>query len=346
MTESAQTVAPDTAAAPPAAASEPSIEELAAKLFKADDPPVEDAAAEATEAGDKPAEATPEAPAEKPQDERVAKRIAAAARIEARNAQERAELKAQRDAIEKANAELEAKLARYKILEEDPVKAFEELRIDPKTFLERLAGEQAPDNVMAKKLATLEAELKAEREARIREKETAQQRAAREAGEAAWREASQAFVQFVGESGEKYPHLTTEFTEAEAVEAAHRSLTEIVGHDPDGQPVIRAEAYRRQFGEYPDNDVIAEYLDEQAKARAQAREQSAWRKRGQSAANGSQPLQNGEPNAAAPQVNRGTSPRTLTSRAASEKATAPKQKTQEEIDAESIRILQGAIKTG
>jgi hypothetical protein len=336
-----QTTTTETTAAVP----EPSLEELAATLFKADEPVAEGTApAEPSEPSDKPAEVAPEPAAEKPQ-ERVAKRIAAAARIEARNAQERAELRAQREAIEKANAELEAKLARYKILEEDPVKAFEELRIDPKTFLERLAGEQAPDNVLAKKLATLEAELKAEREARIRETETVKQRAAREAAEATWREASQTFVQFVGESAEKYPHLTAEFTEAEAVAEAERSLMEIVELE-DGRRMPRTEAYFLQFGEYPDNDVIAEHLDKLAQARVQAREQSAWRKRGQSAPNGSEPLQNGEPNAAAPQVNRGTSPRTLTSRAASEKATAPKQKTQEEIDAESIRILQGAIKTG
>lgn len=337
-----------TAVAPAAAVVEPSLEEIAAKLF-ADDAPVSASAGESDESN--PAPPTAESPAEPaaetapdPKAESIAKRIAIAKRAEIRGAQERAELKAERETIEREKAQIAAERKRYELLAEDPVKAFEVLGIEPKTFLEKLAGEHAPENVQAKKLAALEAELTALREERTREHETAKQRELRLQSEHAWTEASAGFVKHVEAGAERFPHLVAEYSEHEAVAAAERALLEVVGYDDKNQPVTRAEAYRIQFGDYPDNDAIAEYLDQQAKARSEARQNSAWRARGQSANSASQAVSPGDPNPAAHPV-KGSSPRTLTSRAASEKAAAPKgQRTQEEIDAESIRILQSAFR--
>lgn len=298
---------------------------------------------------EKPAEAKPEAaeaPAEPEapkQDERVAARIAVAKRAELRAAQERAELKAQRDALAKERADIEAKAARFKLLEEDPVKAFEELKLDPKAFLERLANEQDPTSIVAKKMAALEAEVTSLREERRKEIETAKERETRQAQEAAWSEASQTFVQFVEQTADKYPHLVNEFTEGEAVAEAEKILTEVVGYSDDGSPVTAVEAYFNQFGQYPDNDVIAEELDKRAKARVEARQKSVWRKQA-TAAPASQAISPGDPNRAAQTVNKGSSPRTLTPRAASEKASSSNGWSQEWADQESLRLLQGAIR--
>lgn len=319
-----------------------SFEEAAKSVFGDGATPPAETAPE-TPADDKTAET--EAPPPDPKAERIASRIAAAKRAELKAAQERHEIKAEKEALAREKAALEAQAARYKLLEEDPVRAFEELKLDPKTFLEKLAGEHKPENVQAKELAALKAEIAAMREERTKEIETAKQREARQQSEHAWTEASRGFVEFVQEESEKYPHLVSEFTEGEAVSAAERVLLEVVGHDPQGRPVTRADAYLHQFGEYPDNDVIAEHLDLLAKQRAEARQNSAWAKRGQAPISGSQPLSNGDPNPKSPPVNRGSSPRTLTSRAASEKATSlSKQWTQEAADEESLRILEAALR--
>jgi hypothetical protein len=323
--------------APPVGAN--SFEEAAKEVF-GDAAPAP--AAEAAPEEESTVETEPPPPPD-PKQESIARRIATAKRAEIRAAQERAELKAQRDAIEREKADLEAKAARYRTLEEDPVKAFEVLGLDPKTFLEKLAGEHNPANVQAKEIAALKAEIEALKTETTRERETAKQRELRLQSEQVWTEASQGFVKHIEATAEKYPHLVAEFTEGEAIAAAERALLEVVGTDDAGQPVTRAEAYRLQFGEYPDNDVIAEFLDTQAKARAEARQNSAWRK--QVPANGSQPLSSGDPNPKAPPVIKGSSPRTLTSRAASEKATSiSKQWTQEAADAESLRILEDALR--
>ncbi len=323
----------------PPVTGEVSMEE-AAKIVFGEDPAPEkpaDAPVPAT-APEKPVEE----PAPDPKAERVAARIAVAKRAELRAAQEREQIRRDREEVDRKAAELAAKEARFKLLEEDPVKAFEELKLDPKTFLERLAGEQDPTNVVAKEVAKLRADLKAEQEARLKAEQDATRRQASEQTEAAFREASAVFVQHVEAHADKYPHLVSEFTEAEAIEAAFRAVNEVVGYDSQNQPVTRGEAYRQEFGAYPDDDVIAEHLDAQAKARAEARQKSAWRKRGDSAATPSQGTPNGDPQAAQPV--KGSSPRTLTSRAASEKATAPKQWTQEQADEESLRILSGAFR--
>lgn len=338
MNEATQTSeAPPPAAPVEQATAEPSLDfaEAAKSVFGdgGEAPAAEPVAAEPA------VEPVAEAPQENP---RVAARIAAATRAEIRAAEARKELRAQEEAIAKARADLDEREKRYKLLEEDPVKAFDVLKLDPKTFLEKLAGEHKPENVQAKELAALKAELEAIKNERNTERETAKQRELRMQTEQVWTEASKGFVQHIEATADKYPNLVAEYTEAEAIGAAERALLEVVGQDDAGKPVTRADAYFQKFGEYPDNDVIAEFLDAQAKQRAEARQNSGWRK--QVSAPGSQPLLNGDSNPKAPPVNKGSSPRTLTSRAASEKASPPKGWSQEAADAESIRILQSAFK--
>jgi hypothetical protein len=323
----------------------------AAKLVFGEEPAPEAGSADvSTQPKDAPpseqAEAqTPAEPAaEAPVDDKVAKRIAVAKRAEMAAAEARREIRAKEEALAQEKAALEAEKARFRLLEEDPVKAFEVLKLDPKTFLEKLSGEYKPESVIERQLAAVRAELAALKETTQKEQETAKERAAREAVEQTTRAAASTFVQFVGESAEKFPHLVAEFTEDEAVNEAFRALHEVVGHDERGRPVTRNEAYFNQFGVYPDNDVIAEHLDTVAKQRSEARQNSAWAKRGQSPTAGSQPLSHGDPNPKAPPVIKGSSPRTLTSRAASEKASPPKQWSQEAADEESLRILQSAFR--
>ena len=326
----------------------PTFADVAAEVFGADAPAASSTTEPTTaptpsEEGSAVESVAAEPPAVDPKAERVAARIAAATRAELKARQARLELAERERTLAAREAELEAKAARYKLLEEDPVKAFEVLSIEPKTFLEKLAGEHAPENVQSKKLQALEAELAALKEERQRERETAEQRAKREQAEAVWREASAGFVEFVQTTAEKYPHLVAEYTEHEALAQAERVLSETVGYDAHGRAVSRAEQYRLQFGEYPDNDVIAEYLDGLAKQRAEARQNSAWRAK-VAATPASQATRTGDPNPAAHPVSKGSSPRTLTSRAASEKASASKQWTQEAADEESLRILKGAFR--
>ena len=328
--QSPETPAPAPVEAP--AAPEPTLEELAATIFKPEGDPEPEPVVEAE----------PEAPAapEDPKVDRVAARITAAKRAEQKAALERRELQTLREQQEKRQADLDAREKRIKLVEDDPVRFFEEFKSDPKAFLEKLSGEYKPENVVAKKADALEAKV-AELEKRLAEKDEAvRAREHRAQTDQAWKAASAAFIVHVGEQAEKYPHLTEEFTEEQATEMAFSVLTEVVTTE-DGKPVTRAEAYNREFGTYPDNDVVAEFLDTIAKQRVDARTKSAWRKRGESATPASQ-APNGDPKPVPP-VN-GTRPRTLTSREASQRAAAPKPWTQEAADEESLRILEQALK--
>lgn len=322
---------------------ERSLEEIAAEVFGAPAPEkTPDAPAKTEEQATTETAPVEEAKSD-PQAEKIAARIAAASRAERRAAEQRREIEERERRAAERERELDAKLARYKVIEEDPVRAFEELKLDPKTFLEKLAGEYKPENVIQKEVAALRADLEKEREERKRLEAEHEKRTKAAEVDAQWREASTAFVTHVTEQASKYPHLVEEYTEQQATDAAFAVLTEVVAHDRNGHPISRAEAYRAEFGDYPDNDVIAEYLDAQAKARIDARAKSAWRKRGESAPQASQATRNGDLKAEGQPV-KAPSPRTLTSRAASEKASAPKQWSQEWADEESLRILETALR--
>jgi hypothetical protein len=249
--------------------------------------------------------------------------------------------KAAQDARQK---ELDAREARIKLIEEDPVRFFEEYKADPKAFLEKLAGEHKPERVLEKQVASLSQKLdRIDQEKQQREAAAAAQ-AQRAQGERVWQEACGVFIAQVAENAAKYPHLVAEFTEAEAAHEAWKALYEVIGQDADGKPLARGEAYRRQFGDYPDNEVIAEFVDARAKARAEGRSKSGWsRRQSDDDSAPSEGKTSGDPKPAAQTV-RGSSPRTLTSRDSSKKATAPKAWTQEAADEESLRILEGAYR--
>lgn len=329
--------------ATPAAPAGPTLDEVVAEVFGPPDE-TEAAAPEKAEPAPEPAK---EPVADDQKNERVAARIIAAKRAEEKAARERVELKAQKDAQERRTAELDARERRIKLIEDDPIKFFEEFKADPKTFLEKLAGEHAPENVVAKKQAALESELEALKR-QIAERDTAQQRQAAQAqATVEWREASTAFIEHVGEHAEKYPHLIADLTEAEATQLAYSELAAVVGETSDGRPVTRAQAYYNEHGFYPDNDVIAEYLDGIAKARAEARTKSAWRQRGEAVIPASKAHGDSKP---VPPV-RGTSPRTLTSRDASQRTSVPSRRNgsvwthedQANADETALRLIEEAM---
>jgi|CXWL01.1.fsa_nt_gi exonuclease VII large subunit len=252
-----------------------------------------------------------------PQTERIAARVLAATKVERRAAKVREEQRARA-------ADLDAREARIKLIEEDPVRFFEESKVSPKAFLEKLAGEQSPESLTAKEIASIKRELEAERAARLEDRklrEDLERQTKWQSVEAQSKQAAQQFVEHIAEKADAYPHLTEEFTP-----------DEIVAH---GFAVAEkhGEAYRKQYGDYPSDDVIAEYLEEQAKARAEAR--AAWRQR---VGKGASPSQ-GTPAKQGLQQRAATTPRTLTNGGSTQRGAAPKPWSQADADAESLRIM-------
>lgn len=310
----------------------PTFADVAAEVFGSDAPAeVTETLAEAP-AGQKAEEV------KDPKAERVGSRIAAAKMAEKKTERERIELRTQKEAHDKRAADLDAREKRLRLIEDDPIKFFEEFKSDPKTFLDKLAGDYKPENVATKKLTAVEEEVQ-----RLKTELTQRDEAAKQAQtDSAWKEAGAAWLSHVGEQAEKYPHLTDEFTEQQALALAHSELTAPVGKDSTGALVSRSQAYFREHGVYPDFDVIAEHLDLLAKQRIEARTKSAWRKQGNGADPASKAALNGDPKSV-PSV-KGTSPRTLTSRDASQRSSAPKVWSQEAADEECIRILEQGMR--
>lgn len=305
-------------------------------------PPVDPANTNDREAANTNDEPAKETPAEEPKLDKVGQRLAAAKRAEQKAERERMELRQAREQHEKRQAELDAREKKLRLIEEDPVKFFEEFKADPKTFLDKLAGDYKPENVATKKLTAVEEELQRLKAEIAQRDEAARQSQSRAQANDAWKQASAAFIEHVGAQADRYPNLTNEMSEEQATELAYSVLTQVVGRDPDGTPVTRSEAYRREHGEYPDHDVVAEYLDSIAKQRVEARQKSAWRKQGESADLASKATPNGD-SKVVPTV-KGTSPRTLSSRDTNQRAAAPKPWSQEAADEESIRILEAALR--
>lgn len=313
-------------AATETAAPEPSIEEIAARVFGnsvSEGEPVESPAPEVA----------PE-PAKAPEAERVSARIIAAKRADMRAAQARAEIAAQRAELEKRRAEVEEQAKVVDALREaklSPSKALEILGMSPKEFLETLANEHEPEVVAKRAMSSaltetekLRVEL-AELKRAMAEREREQQNATVEAGAA---QAKEAFLEHVSSKAEAYPHTVEEFTPEEIVSLGWKLASE------------HARPYFERFGVYPDDEVIAEELERQAKQRAEQR--TAWRSR--IGGNANQPSKGTTGQQRATQSGTGPSPRTLTSRLASEKATAAPKWSQEQADEESLRILNAALK--
>lgn len=314
--------------------SSPSIEEVAAQVFGVDAPTevVEPEAAKAAPAVAEPPKVDPVA-------EKVAQRIEIAKKVELRAAAARAEVANAKAEVEAKRAELEADLKTFesfKAAKLSPSKALELLGMTPKEFLESLATENEPAAVAARAMQGTTSEV-----AKLQAKIDAMEKAAAEREQAAkvaaldtnYNQATQAFLAHVDTSTEKYPHLIAEYTPTELAHAARAAADQ------------HAAPYFEKFGTYPDDEVIAEYLEVQAKARAEALAER--RARIGKAPVPSKGVSSGDLQASQPDP--GLSPRTLSSRVASEKATAaPSGWSQEAADEESLRILNAALnrKTG
>ncbi|AKU97007.1 hypothetical protein AKJ09_03671 [Labilithrix luteola] len=286
-------------------------------------------------ATDSPA-ATPAAEPKDPAKERVAARILAARRADMRAAEQRKAIAEERAALEKQKVELKdiAALAEQaKGAKLSPSKLIELAGLDPKSFLESLATEHEPASVAARVAAATKSEtdlLREELAAMKREREQERAQSTRAQLDAQVVQAQQGFIQHIAASAEKYPHLIEEYTPAEIAAEGLRVAEE------------HAEAYKKKFGTYPDEDVIAEYLEDQAKARAADR--AAWH--GQIGKAAPKPRQGGltGEHQMAPSESQGRGPRTLTSDVTSTRVAPPKPWSQEFADEESIRILKAATR--
>jgi electron transport complex protein RnfC len=275
----------------------------------------------------------PAKPAEKAEDPRIASRLLAAKRAELRSAQERAELNSIRADIERQKAELAqyAKLAdQIKAAKGSPSKLMELAELEPKAFLESLANEHEPQAIAQRVRTEVQSEVEALRKQvaelqASREQEVAALKA--QQAEAQVESAQRVFLDHVATQADAYPNRVEEYTPSEI---AKEALAVARKHGQD---------YFTRFGEWPDDSVIAEYLEGQAKARAE--ERAAWRGRiGKPAPQPGKGDSSGETRSR-PTV-RADSPRTLTSRAASAKATPAREWSQEDADAEALRILESA----
>lgn len=278
---------------------------------------------------------TPDEPANdvaaKPKDERTAARIAAAMRAESRAAKQREEIASQRADIERQHAELKAATEAaeaFKAAKTSPSKALELLGVSPKQFLESLATENDPSSVAKRETSramteveTLRSEVEALRKEREAER---QQRAARE-HEAATLATQEAFVNFVAESYERYPHLCEELTPEE------------IGAEALRVAMRYASTYKAETGEDFTDDVLADYLESQAKERAERRAAFRARFRPAQAGDHGQKQETAQPD-------KSQNPRTLTSRIAAAKASPPRDMTPEEADRQSRAIFEAALR--
>jgi hypothetical protein len=307
-----------------------------------------DEAVETTETSAPIVEPKVEEPVKDERAERVAGRIALAKRAELRAANERKELTTARAAQEKQAAELAERAKQLDALEAaklSPSKLLELYGKSPKDFLEALANEHEPDAVAKRAMAGTVTEVQ-KLQARIDAMEQAERSrvaATRQAEiDRETQTAGASFVDFVAENHAKYPALVETMTPTEFVNAGFAILQEVVGKDDKGRPIRRVDAYMAEHnGEPPTHEEIAEYLEWKAKPRFE--EKSVFRTRvGQKAATPGEGTPNGQ--ASATQTESGSGPRTLTSRDASIKASAPKPWSQEAADEESLRILRAAMR--
>ncbi len=316
-------------------------EQIISAALKADADAEAKGAAPAAEAKPTKPKLTDEKPKEP--EPSVSARINAAKKAEQRAAKERQEQRAERDANEATKKELEtlrAEAEAYRAAKKSPSKALEILGLGPKEFIEGLAQEhQHPE------AAAVSAEVAAEREERLKlAKEVADLKAEKEANDAAAKDAAskaelarldadvvanqRAFVAFVKEKRAEYPHTVEEYTPNEIAYQALQLSNQY------------AETYKAKFGAYPDNDVIAEQLEVQAKARAA--ERSSWR--GDTSEQSAEQLSKSTSDPNSGHANKASTPRTLTNAHASEKGSGQKPWTQEDADEQSKAMLQAALR--
>ncbi len=279
--------------------------------------------------------------------EKVATRIALAKRAELRAAKERHELNTARAEHQKREADMSERAKQLDALDAaklSPSKLLELYGKSPKEFLESLANEHEPEAVAKRAAAGTITEVQ-KLQARIDAMEAAdRQRVAQQEHaevQRATQESGDEFTEHVAANAEKYPALVETMTPAEFVHAAFAALDAVVGKDASGRPVTRLQAYRTEHdGQVPTHDEIAEFLEYEAQPRLKAR--GEWRARyGQKA---QPPSEGTHGQAVATPTDPGPGPRTLTSRDASIKASAPKPWSQDAADEESLKILRAAMR--
>lgn len=328
------TATPETPVTTEAAATETATDDVAALLAKAKEvfgdpetdaaPPKEgETATETVAEGEKPAEK----PAEKPLDAKTAEKIARAHRAEERVTKQLEATKAQRHALaqerEQIQREREA-IARErevyaKLKSGDPLEILDAVGVDKLDFVKRVA--QAPEVVdpMSAKIAQLEARAEAAEQRRIQAENAHATREYQQGIE----EAKQAFVQRLQASTEQFPNIVKAFS---PTEAAHRGLQ--LAHE-------YGAAFREKFGRNIDDAAVAEYLDYEAEQILASR---TWGKGSATSQNQQQATQSNRAATSEP----ADVAHTLTNSGASTASVAKRERTQEEIDAECIRILAAA----
>lgn len=334
MTEAAQTTE--------TASTGPFTPEIIAEVFGPD-------AVQTAETEAKPAPV--EAPAEaEPKEKPVSDRIAAAMRAEKKAAEDRAANERRKKELEEREGKLSPRESDLELFEKDPAAFVAKKNWTPAQvadFLDKLAGNVQPEALTEKKLsaqeqriADLEAKLAAKEKAEEERVQTTQQRQIEA-------EAGKGFIDHIVSTVDKYPHLTEVYAnDAEVVAAGFAVLTEVIGRSADGKPVTRVQAFEAKHGRGPTDQELAEHLDAVAKAKIEARSTASWRKG--TAANQAGQAASGE-SKEVPPVN-GTSPRTLSRADTSTRAAAPRpsggELSQEEKDAQSIAILEKAMRKG
>lgn len=284
-------------------------------LFLPDEP--EETAA--VDASPEPAPAAPvaAAPVETPEEARVAQRIATAKKTELRASKERA-------AAAQERAQLDEYKAKIEKIKTNPIAALNEIGLDPDEFLKRVIsdGKPSPES----ELADIKASILAQKEENTRLKAERDQYFQTQTIE----KAKDAFVSMVESRHADFEHLLSEYTPEEIRDY--------------GFEIARREgaSFKEENGEDITDEYIAVRLNEFAKQRSEKR--SAWHQRVKGAPPASQaPVELAK--VASPAVSRANAPRTLTNGQASQKLSAPiTKRTQEEVDAECIRILEAGLR--
>jgi hypothetical protein len=288
--------------------------------------------------------AEPEKPAPPPVDERVSKRLLAAQRAEIRQAQlrkemesERAKLAAEREAVK----ELAAIAEKAKLAKASPSKLLELAGLTPKDFLESLATENEPEQVarrVAEETKTETQKLREELDQLRKERELEATRAKQAEIQREFTQAQRGFVDHVATNADAYPNMQS-LTERRILGLVHETLSRVVGRGESGEPLTELDAFIAEAGEPPTDEQIAAYIEQQLAAESGETLSARRARQGQ---NAPQPTGMTGESKPTPQDSRGQSPRTLTARAASSRAVAKRDLTQEEMDELSMQILRSA----
>lgn len=252
--------------------------------------------------------------------------------------QRHAEADAREARIAKAEKTLKEREEILEILDSgDPAEYFARTKKDPREFLERLArsGEQgAKDTSRLTKLERETQDLReklAQKEQAERENGKRETQAEMDRRHAALRQqADQNFIAQI--SPDTHPHLTEKYDEREVVDLARRVLSEVVGTDAKGNPVSRAAAFEMRYGKLPDDAMVASFLETREAERKATRATAGWTKK-EKTTPADKPTISPRPKerASARPIPNDTRPQ-------------PSNLSQEEIDRQSVAILEAAIR--